>query len=459
MADIKFSQFTNQTDYINVDEVVGYNGATNVRITPGDLISSYLLDTGVVGFNNSIKLGTVGSTVSIQAGFNGTQDLFFSNSGATNYFRNVGFTQSGDFVVQSIGLGDTLRLNNDPADPNVGQLELGKYGVGTFTTGTPVYNLGVDASGIIKETSLISETITGTVVSGEIPYASAANVLSSSNQLTFDPTGTLELFEDVIFTKNNASSTGSPNTVTSMSVGTGAAATKGAIEVEGFINYDLGANFNYFLEGAANTEWLYFAGVGGFDISYYGEGRFLGSGIHIFSDERIKKDISVSDSKEDLETISKIEISNYKHINQAHGDRVHKKVIAQQVIKHYPEAVSISKDVVPCIYEKSTIEDGIIKINVDSCGSDTCCKLDDKIKLIYPDGSKELVNIIESDGDSIKVGSDKSGEVFVYGKEVDDYHSVDYDALAMLNISATQELYKIIKELKQEIKQLKQNNN
>jgi hypothetical protein len=29
----------------------------------------------------------------------------------------------------------------------------------------------------------------------------------------------------------------------------------------------------------------------------------------------------------------------------------------------------------------------------------------------------------------------------------------------MLNISATQELYKIIKELKQEIKQLKQNNN
>ncbi len=45
MADIKFSQFTNQTDYINVDEVVGYNGATNVRITPGDLISSYLLDT------------------------------------------------------------------------------------------------------------------------------------------------------------------------------------------------------------------------------------------------------------------------------------------------------------------------------------------------------------------------------------------------------------------------------
>lgn len=442
MADIKFSQFTLQTDFANVSEVVGYDGATNVRITPGDLISSYLLDTSLVGFNNSIKLGTVGAGCSIQAGFNGTQDLFFSNSGATNYFRNVAFTQSGDFVVQSIGSGDTLRLNNDPADPNVGQLELSKYGVGTFTGGTPVYNLGVDANGVIKETSLVdANTITGTVASGEIPFATGANVLSSSNEFTFNLTG-------------------STNTLPTIGVGlAGAANTKGAVEIESFLDYNSGAAFDYFLYTAAGGPFLNFAGVGTFAISVHTAGRFMGSGIHIYSDERIKKDISVSDSEKDLETISKIEISNYKHIDQAHGTRVHKKVIAQQVIKHYPEAVAIGKEVVPCIYEKSTIEDGVIKISADSCGSDTCCKLNDKIKLIYPDGSKELVNIIESDGDSIKVDSNKSGDVFVYGKEVDDYHSVDYDALAMLNISATQELYKIIKELKQEIKHLKQNNN
>lgn len=442
MADIKFSQFTLQTDFANVSEVVGYDGATNVRITPGDLISSYLLDTSLVGFNNSIKLGTVGAGCSIQAGFNGTQDLLFSNGGATNYFRNVAFTQSGDFVVQSIGSGDTLRLNNDPADPNVGQLELSKYGVGTFTGGAPVYNLGVDANGVIKETSLVdANTITGTVASGEIPFATGANVLSSSNEFTFNLTG-------------------STNTLPTIGVGlAGAANTKGAVEIESFLDYNSGAAFDYFLYTAAGGPFLNFAGVGTFAISVHTAGRFMGSGIHIYSDERIKKDISVSDSEKDLETISKIEISNYKHIDQAHGTRVHKKVIAQQVIKHYPEAVAIGKEVVPCIYEKSTIEDGVIKISADSCGSDTCCKLNDKIKLIYPDGSKELVNIIESDGDSIKVDSNKSGDVFVYGKEVDDYHSVDYDALAMLNISATQELYKIIKELKQEIKHLKQNNN
>ena len=36
----------------------------------------------------------------------------------------------------------------------------------------------------------------------------------------------------------------------------------------------------------------------------------------------------------------------------------------------------------------------------------------------------------------------KVEKVFVYGREVDDFHAVDYTAVAMLNVSATQELYK-----------------
>ncbi len=438
MADIKFSQFTNQTDYANVDEVVGYNGATNVRIAPSDLISSYLLDTNVVEFRNSIKLGNVGSVCTIRAGFTGTQDLIFSNPSLTaDYFKNVAITQAGDFVLNSAGSGDTLRLNNDAADPNVGELELSRYGVGTFTTGTPVYNLGVDANGLIKETSLVANTITGTLAAGEIPYVSGANVLSSSNQFTFDLTG------------------GSSGSGPTIGIGLGGVAnSKGALEIDSFLDYN-GSPFDYFLYTGAGGPFLNFAGAGNFAISIHTAGRFMGSGIHIYSDERIKKDISVSDSKKDLETISKIEISNYKYIDEGQGPREQKKVIAQQVMEHYPTAVSLGKDVVPCIYKKSTIEDGVIKLQMETCGSDACCKVEDKIKLIYPDGSKELVNIIESDGNKIKVDSDKSGEVFVYGKEVDDYHSVDYDALSMLNISATQELYKIIKELKKEIEELK----
>ena len=51
-----------------------------------------------------------------------------------------------------------------------------------------------------------------------------------------------------------------------------------------------------------------------------------------------------------------------------------------------------------------------------------------------------------------------SGEVFVYGRRVNDFHTVDYEALNTLNISATQELYRIIQAQKEQIEMLKKEN-
>ena len=50
----------------------------------------------------------------------------------------------------------------------------------------------------------------------------------------------------------------------------------------------------------------------------------------------------------------------------------------------------------------------------------------------------------------------KDGEkVFVYGRQIKDLRTVDYDALGMLNISATQELAKKVAALEEENRQLK----
>ena len=54
-----------------------------------------------------------------------------------------------------------------------------------------------------------------------------------------------------------------------------------------------------------------------------------------------------------------------------------------------------------------------------------------------------------------KVNTAKQGKVFVYGKQVNDFRTVDYDAIAMLNVSATQELFKMITELQTENEKLK----
>ncbi len=49
----------------------------------------------------------------------------------------------------------------------------------------------------------------------------------------------------------------------------------------------------------------------------------------------------------------------------------------------------------------------------------------------------------------------KTDQVFVYGREVGDFRTVDYDAIAMLNVSATQELARKVDAQKSELTELR----
>ncbi len=63
MANIKFSQFTSEADYVNVEALVGYNGATNVRISPNDVINSWNSQQAIINLSDSATAST--SLVSI----------------------------------------------------------------------------------------------------------------------------------------------------------------------------------------------------------------------------------------------------------------------------------------------------------------------------------------------------------------------------------------------------------
>jgi len=73
MADIKFSQFTLETDPANVSHIVGYDGADNKRITPQDLMVSPFMVTGTFRnmfggdpgiFGDTLEFGAAASTAS-----------------------------------------------------------------------------------------------------------------------------------------------------------------------------------------------------------------------------------------------------------------------------------------------------------------------------------------------------------------------------------------------------------
>lgn len=163
-------------------------------------------------------------------------------------------------------------------------------------------------------------------------------------------------------------------------------------------------------------------------------------------DARIKEIVGRSESADDLATLGRIEITDYTYTDQiARGDRPHKKVIAQQVETVFPQAVTRRTDVVPDIYRAASIADGWIALETD-------LKVGERVKLI---GKNEegVHEVLEVAGGGFRTAFAPEGEekIFVYGREVDDFLTVDYDAIAMLNVSATQELNRKIETQSGEI--------
>jgi len=127
-------------------------------------------------------------------------------------------------------------------------------------------------------------------------------------------------------------------------------------------------------------------------------------------------------------------VTDYSFIDTVtKGSGKQKKVIAQQVELVYPQAVSRRTDVVPDLYQKAWSKDGWVMLA-------TTLHVGERVRLIgkQTEGVHEVLEIAE--GKFRTAFAADGEEVFVYGREVKDFRSVDYDAIAMLNVSATQEL-------------------
>ena len=168
-----------------------------------------------------------------------------------------------------------------------------------------------------------------------------------------------------------------------------------------------------------------------------------------FSDSRIKRSIGRSNAARDLSTLAAIEITDYIYIDNANlGSKPYKKVIAQQVEKIYPQSVIQTTNVVPDIYVKADIKDGWIKLA-------TNLKKGERVRLIG-NTANGIFAVLEVAADRFRTDFKADADtIFVYGREVKDFRSVDYEAIAMLNVSATQELNRRVEAQAAEIALLK----
>jgi hypothetical protein len=112
---------------------------------------------------------------------------------------------------------------------------------------------------------------------------------------------------------------------------------------------------------------------------------------------------------------------------------------------------------VPDVFAKFTAKGGLIAVK-DS--KKLSVKAGDVIKALPEDADANkpemLLTVKEVTKDGVRVTEPVNGNLFVLGHQVNDLRTVDYEAISMLNVSATQELHKTIEAQAAELKKLRE---
>ena len=187
-----------------------------------------------------------------------------------------------------------------------------------------------------------------------------------------------------------------------------------------------------------------------------------GANFFILSDARIKKDMQQSNGASDLARLMTLRVTDYVNIDTlAKGNGRIKGFIAQQVEAVFPEAINISSNCIPSIYTRPVsiqIQNGQARFQL------TCAhglSVGDEVRIHLKDNGANEFKVVSVEGDQSFTVTGWSGEtdvqnMFIYGKKVKDFRTVDYDRIHTLNVSATQELARRVAQLEAENAALRQ---
>jgi len=357
---------------------------------------------------------------------------YHSRSGADQDLKRYGYIQAGDDGIKEFRF---VAENGANFKFSGGNLTVSGDGGGTSL-------MTLDASGTLKVNGAITPSVGNSENNGIMfpknPGGGGGDAawiryyVRGGEATTFE-IGTSNDSDDHIALIPNAGNVGigTPNP------------DKGKLHIEGFVNYQHPNGYRYFVNRPDSN-----STTTGFNAPYslYASAFIGASEFNAFSDLRIKEIKGTSDSQADLQTLLQIQVTDYYYKDKiAKGNRPKKKVIGQQIATVYPQAVSTHVDTVPDILEFAIIAENWVTLNNHNL------KTGDKVKIFWNDNDSQLFTVEDIKTDQFKISLNHTGDIFVYGREVDDFHVVDYDALSMLHISATQELYKIIKKLEGKI--------
>jgi hypothetical protein len=201
----------------------------------------------------------------------------------------------------------------------------------------------------------------------------------------------------------------------------------------------------------------------GHSVSIEATQNVAANGFVNFSDARIKRNLRISSGASDLARLMNLQVTDYVHIDTlANGAGNVKGFIAQQVEQVYPEAVSQSANFIPNIYawpELVEIKNGYASLQLPKAHG---LSVGDEVRVVVGENMQAFSVSAVNDEHTFTVANwpveDNKANVFVYGKKVADFRTVDYDKIHNLNVSATQELARRVAQLEADNAALRQRN-
>jgi len=235
-------------------------------------------------------------------------------------------------------------------------------------------------------------------------------------------------------------------------VGIGTSAPQAKLHVSGALSTNI-ATYGY-LNSAGSVG----KSGGTFNVSIKASDRIVATEFDAYSDKRIKKDFLPLDSMQSLETINKVRVKKYLYKDEVeYGSNFHTGVIAQELEEVLPQSVSVHSDFVPDIYARpasASISNGELHVTMPAQHN---LQTGDTVRLITASGVKEnIVTKLNETNFSVSNWQEEATEIFVYGKKVNDYRTVNYNSIFCLGISAIQEMHKQLQQLKNEVMNLKE---
>ncbi|MCO6358758.1 LamG-like jellyroll fold domain-containing protein [Roseivirga pacifica] len=300
----------------------------------------------------------------------------------------------------------------------------------------------------------LSDSYNGIAIGDVSAGESAALSISASQSSVVDPVAINDSDGNPILNIKHPTAKGQP-----YRVGIGTDNPKAALHVASAVPTYL-SDF----EWMSGTKQGYDAGLAFVPVSIYTEHYMLALQYYANSDVRIKDVLNLSNQGQDLSTLLDLRVSNYQYIDFIGNGTAQKKgLIAQQVKEVFPQAVSTENtDFIPDIYAMATDVGWQpitrhLRVSLENAHD---LAVGDIVRLIAEKGFEEKKVVAIPDDKSFVVAEwEKSVEkLFVFGKEVHDFHTVDYDQVAMLGVSAIQALHKKVEVQGERIDSLEREN-